>query len=77
MLLHHVYGFRVLREAESIAAGGRPKVYGDDNREWASHPGSDFHPLPDRETASVWSLCKHLLTHKYKRFCSLFWILMA
>lgn len=48
-----MYGFGVVREAESVAAGGRPKVYGDDNREGTSHPGSDLHPLPQKETGVV------------------------
>lgn len=48
-----MYGFRVLREAERVAAGGRPKVYGDDDREGTSHPGSDLHPLPQKETVTV------------------------
>jgi len=46
-LLHHVYGLRVLSEAESIATGGCPKIYGHDNREWAGYPGSDLDPLAD------------------------------
>lgn len=47
-LLHHVYGFRVLCEAESVAAGGRPEVYSYDNGEWTSHPGPDLHLLRER-----------------------------
>lgn len=55
LLLHHVYGLRVLREAEGVAAGGRPKVYRHDNRERTGHPGSDLHPLRNRKTAP----CNH------------------
>lgn len=49
-LLHHVYGLRVLREAERVAAGRGPEVDRHDYGERARHPGSDLHPLSKRRS---------------------------